>query len=75
MNYIAIHTIWRGITGAHDAKSAAASKAGVSMSKVLETLPEGGRVIDIQHIDVGSGALPTYGWTFYIRHEGDPCTT
>lgn len=75
MNYIAIHTIWRGVTGTYRAKSAAASTAGVSISKVLEELPEGGRVVDIQHIDVGTGALPTYGWTFYIRQEGDPCTT
>jgi len=75
MNYIAIHTVWRGSPLECQARTAAAHSVNVHENKVLAHLPDGGKVVEDLHVDVGWGGLVTYGWTYFVRKEGDTCTT
>ena len=75
MNYIAIHTIWRGSPLACQARTAAAHIANVHENKVLDHLPPGGKVVEDLHVDVGWGCLVTYSYCYFVRKEGNECTT
>jgi len=67
MRYIAIHTVWRGSPLEIEARTAVAHEMEVHENKVLQQLPVDAKVIEDRQLEVGYGALVTYGWTYYVK--------